>query len=263
MSHRMGRTLAGSGAVAVFGLMLWVPMGQQGFLVENWMKLGTFMAPVLLLIAVKSLSKDQSFLDDRRAMPLFLLALYLVHQFEEHWIDLHGRHYAFQASANAMIDAVLGRPASLELLTPDGIFFINTSLVWMTGMIAILRSPESLFPTLALAGITVVNAMTHLAGALLGWRYNPGLLTAFALFIPIAGSYLWRLSARYPGASKQVRAALLWAILAHIIMIAGVVGRIYAYDDRIYFVTLIIWSILPAFLFRDSPAGMNTGAEAS
>jgi len=31
--------------------MLWVPIGRHDFLLKHWMKVGTFIAPLLLLVA--------------------------------------------------------------------------------------------------------------------------------------------------------------------------------------------------------------------
>ena len=33
-------------------VLLWVPMGQHAFLFAHWMKLGTFMAPFLVFVAM-------------------------------------------------------------------------------------------------------------------------------------------------------------------------------------------------------------------
>lgn len=45
-------------------------------------------------------------------------------------------------------------------------------------MIAIWRAPSHLFPALAMAGIVLVNAVSHIGAAVFRLEYNPGLWTA-------------------------------------------------------------------------------------
>ena len=65
---------------------------------------------------------------------------------------------------------------------------INTSLVWLVGVLAIWRSPKHLFPLIAMASIIVVNGIVHLLAGVVKFQYNPGLLTSIIIFIPL---YTW------------------------------------------------------------------------
>mgnify|MGYP001800576106 CR=1 FL=1 len=78
--------------IAAFAL-LWVPLGQHDFLVQHWMKVGTFMAPFLVLVAFSFSTSEK--LIDARSISLALLVAYILHQFEEHWVDIYGRTFAF------------------------------------------------------------------------------------------------------------------------------------------------------------------------
>ena len=68
--------------------MLWAPLGQYDFLIENWMKLGTYAIPLILFMFF-SFTKEHtdSILSNTELMSVLLLVAYLIHQFEEHWID--------------------------------------------------------------------------------------------------------------------------------------------------------------------------------
>jgi hypothetical protein len=210
--------------VLALALMLWLPVGQTPFLIENWMKIGTFFIPFILLITLSFGSTTTNLLDDARLASALMLATYLAHQFEEHWVDLLGEHYAFYYSANALLNNLLNTSHFAEILTPETIFFINTSLVWLVGAIAIWRSPSALFPSLALAGIMLVNALTHVAGAVVKSSYNPGLLSAVILFIPLSVAYYWRTLRRLPKARGVIFISVGWAVFAHVLMIGGFVG---------------------------------------
>ena len=152
------------------------------------MKLGIYIAPFLLFIFFSVRTKQtDSILSDTKLMSLLMLLAYIIHQYEEHWIDLFGNQYAFYGYINELL---LGLPnaqnTSVMPLSPASIFVINTSLVWLVGVIAIWRSPQHLFPALAMAGITLVNAASHIMAGIAKQSYNPGLVTAIVIFVPLA-----------------------------------------------------------------------------
>lgn len=227
---------------------LWFPLGQHEFLYEHWMKLGTFMMPFLVFAAL-SFGSPQSLseLKSARFVALWLLCAYLIHQFEEHWVDIFGNLYAFQASVNGMIATLTNTAAEpTRPLTSEGIFVINTSLVWLVGAVAIWTAPRRLFPTLCMAGIVLVNGLVHIAGSLALVGYNPGLLTSVVIFLPFSiAAYLWI------GASKgAVMASLLWAFLGHVVMGLGLMASSVwgVMSPLVYHAALVAWSLLPLAL---------------
>lgn len=232
--------------------MLWVPVGQHDFLVDNWMKVGVFMAPFLLFVAfaLKPPNAERGGFDLRVAC-LLLLVAYIVHQFEEHWIDLFGNVYAFQGSVNELVLGLLGAPeGSIGPLTKEGIFIINTSLVWLVACLGIWSAPRHTFPALATMGIVLVNAIAHILNGFVG--YNPGLLTSVIVFLPLSG-FLYFKSLRSGAATlSEVIASLVWAVLAHLLMVVGLIAAnwLNLFSERLYFIILISWSIVPIFLFR-------------
>ena len=104
--------------------MLWVPLGQHVFLIEHWMKLGTFMAPFMLFVAF-AFAKNDDPRTDPRFLSLILLVAYIIHQFEEHWVDFFGQTYAFYAYLNAFLSGLTGSDSTTEFMSPTSIFVIN------------------------------------------------------------------------------------------------------------------------------------------
>ncbi|MEO0688227.1 MAG: HXXEE domain-containing protein, partial [Cyanobacteria bacterium J06649_11] len=187
-----------------------------------------------------------------------------IHQFEEHWIDLFGNHYAFYGYLNTVLLGVLGsQDSSVMPVSPAAIFVINTSLVWLVGIIAIWRSPHHLFPVLAMNGIVLVNAISHILSGIVKLSYNPGLLTAISIFIPLAIAFYRKVLFTNPGAKLQVIASIVWAILAHAILISGLLlaNLFELIPEKVYFVVLVVWSVIPAFLFNNYTPNSSTLAE--
>ena len=250
----MANTKIAFAAILLLFFMLWAPLGQSDFLVENWMKVGTYAVPFILLTFFASRTKQtDSVLSDIKLMAVLLLVAYIIHQFEEHWIDLLGRQYAFYGDVNQLLSDVVGAPdAEVGLLTPESIFVINTSLVWLIGAIAIWQSPDHIFPSLAMAGITLVNGISHVALGIAKQSYNPGLLTAVVIFLPLAIAFYRNVLITNSAAKEQVIASIAWAILAHIIMVTGLLMANWfeLIPESAYFAALILWSVLPTFLFN-------------
>ncbi|MEM7765749.1 MAG: HXXEE domain-containing protein [Pseudomonadota bacterium] len=250
-------------AVALF-LMLWLPLGQHEFLIQNWMKVGTFAAPLLLLTYSATATK-RSNPSDPQFMSVLLLIAYIAHQFEEHWIDLLGNEYAFYDYVNALIRSVLSREyGEVAPLTPRGIFIINTSLVWLVGVLAIARSRYHLFPLVALAAISLVNGFTHILASIFTFKYNPGVLTSLLLFLPLTAVCYLAWAQRERALRGQIAVSLIWAILAHFLMVGGMLAaNVYRLvSEELYFAALIVWSALPSILFRGSSNNASVGKSA-
>ncbi|MEM1348128.1 MAG: HXXEE domain-containing protein [Myxococcota bacterium] len=237
--------------------MLWVPVGQHDFLYAHWMKVGTFAAPFLLFTAAAFRGSAEVALGrDVKVWSLWMLIAYIIHQFEEHWVDLFGNVYAFHATVNGLIMGIF--EVSEPPLTEAGIFVINTSLVWLVGALAIWRSPKHVFPALAMASVIVINAASHILVGLGKASYNPGLLTSVLVFLPLGGFVYARVLKERVASTRELVASLIWGILAHVIMVGGLVaGGVFGlFPESVYFVALIAWSLVPVFLFR-SPDGFS------
>ncbi|MEL6416855.1 MAG: HXXEE domain-containing protein [Pseudomonadota bacterium] len=232
-------------ALLIVFAFLWIPIGQTPFLVEHWMKLGTFLLPMLFFIALTFHGPiSATSFRAPKFLALLLFAAYLIHQFEEHWIDLFGNEYAFQGSINSLVQRVLSfSPSQTGPLTAEAIFVINTSLVWLVAAVAIWQAPQRIFPTFALAAIVIINALVHIVVGVSTLSYNPGLLSSILVFIPLATFTYWRIPAR----RTVLLVSLVWGILAHMIMGVGMMASTWweLISPLNYYAVLIAWSILP------------------
>ncbi|MEM7768058.1 MAG: HXXEE domain-containing protein [Pseudomonadota bacterium] len=233
--------------IAAFAL-LWVPLGQHEFLVQHWMKVGTFIAPFLIFLAA-SFSSSATFIS-ARSISLALLVAYILHQFEEHWVDVYGRTFAFKPLLNEYLSGLLGHSEVQQLMSDASVFVINTSLVWLVGALAVWRGGGHIFAALCMAAIVVVNAISHIGAGLISGSYNPGLLTSVLVFLPVGiGAYV--LLARSPAATASlISVSLIWGLIAHLIMIGGILAmsQMSSLPESIFFAALIVWSVLPAFI---------------
>ncbi|MEM8897130.1 MAG: HXXEE domain-containing protein [Bacteroidota bacterium] len=234
--------------------MLWLPFGQYEFLLDNWVKIGTYAIPFLLIGAFSLNSNEQNIFKGFRFVSLLMLIAYIIHQYEEHWIDFFGNYYAFYTFNNQFILGALGESDSTNWpLTKESIFVINTTLVWLVASISILRSPEHVFPYFCMAAIIVVNGVVHILAGVANFQYNPGLLTSILVFLPL---YVWIVRKNDPAVSNKrlfIIAGLIWAFLAHVIMVGGLLAAnwFHLIPEHMYFIMLVAWSVLPAFLFRN------------
>ncbi|MEM9172990.1 MAG: HXXEE domain-containing protein [Pseudomonadota bacterium] len=233
-----------------FFTALWIPLGQHTFLIPHWMKVGTFLAPILLFQLALT-PDDKGGHSSVRTLATWMLVLYIIHQFEEHWVDAFGNLYAFHGSVNDLVAQALGQPAgSVEALTPMSIFVINTSLVWLVGLLAIWSSQRSVFPALSINAIILVNAMTHTLAAVVKAAYNPGLITALVLFLPFALLAYRQLVKEGVTTRAEIWLSVIWAVLAHVIMVAGMLAaNVFGFIPELaYHGALVFWSIVPTLI---------------
>jgi len=243
------------GTILLLFFMLWFPLGQHEFLIDHWMKIGVYAAPFLLIGSFSFWKENELPMatPNFRIIALMMLLAYIMHQFEEHWIDLCGNYYAFYAHNNNFIRSVLGETdTSINPLSKTSVFVINTSLVWLLGFLSIWRSPKQLFPFFAMAGIILVNGLVHVLSTLVNWEYNPGLFTSVVVFIPL---YFWTLrqTRNFVGNYKaHIFYGLIWAFLAHVIMVGGLLlaNWYHVIPEYLYWIALVIWTIVPLAILR-------------
>lgn len=149
-------------------------------LVSFWVY-GGFLAAFLLLGLMPVCCRSWS-------LPLILvfiqLPVYMLHQLEEHDDD------RFRSWVNNRLGG--GR----ELLSKTAVFVINVPGVWGVNLVSILlASTVDLGFGLIGAYLTFVNGIVHVAQGIRLMGYNPGLITAVLLFLPIGGAALWAIHA--------------------------------------------------------------------
>jgi hypothetical protein len=119
--------------------------------------------------------------------PSWLVALvgplYMIHQFEEHGIDLRGDRYHFMTE----LCTTLGH-RSLETCPADPAFIIavNCGAVWIAGLAAFATRHRNPMIGACAWGIPIVNAVAHLGPAIGRQEYNSGVATSLLLFVPFA-----------------------------------------------------------------------------
>ena len=160
-------------------------------LFTNWVY-GGALAGVLLMVPFPLLTSGWP---ETLRLTFLFLPLYMLHQYEEHDADRFRRFF----------NATLGQ--GREVLTPAAVFMINVPGVW--GVIALAAYLSAwAAPGLGLIAVylALVNALVHVGHAALFRRYNPGLGTALAVFLPVGVWALWRFDAA--GASGWI-----WQVL--------------------------------------------------
>lgn len=138
----------------------------------NWVYGGFLAGLLLLLLAPLFVHGWPPVL----AAAFFCLPAYMLHQYEEHDND------RFRIFMNRILAG--GRDA----LTLRAVFIINVPGVW--GVIALsLWLAARVNPGLALIAIylPLLNAVIHIAHAGIARSYNPGLVSAIVLFLPVCG----------------------------------------------------------------------------
>ncbi len=137
------------------------------------------------------------------------LPVYLLHQFEEHNADRFREH----------VNRTIGH--GREALTPGATFWINAVGVWGVDLVALYLAWIIALTAGFMAGyLAVVNGIVHLVGAVVRKEYNPGLVTALVLLLPVGGTCLVvvgrdaTFSSHFIGLSVAV--GLHLAIIAHV-----------------------------------------------
>ncbi len=176
-------------------------------LIGNWVY-GGALAGLLLLGLTPTLTQGWPM---PQVLVFLTLPVYMVHQYEEHDDDRFRRFMNLTMAA--------GRDA----MTPLAVFVINIFGVWLplALCIALMRSHGAGLGAFA-GWLILVNALLHILTALRSRSYNPGLLSAVLLFVPLGTAVLaslWRETSALALATGLVLAvALHAAIMIHMKM---------------------------------------------
>lgn len=150
--------------------------------------------------------------------------VYLLHNFEEYGFDAQGRQFSFPQSICQMFgfDSLATCPISLWF-----VLAVNLPIIWITLPVAAVLSRRHPAVGLTGAGFVFTNAVTHIGSAFIA-GYNPGLITAALLFLPLT---IWTYSAFF-GRGKLLRAAVfgiivLASLLLNAVMMALIQGQMH------------------------------------
>ena len=169
-------------------------------LVSHWVY-GGVLAGVLLLLLAPLLVANQP----TAFVAAFLhLPAYMVHQYEEHDRD---RFRLF-------FNQTLGH--GHDVLSPLAVFVTNVPGVW--GVIALALYGAAFAGAgwaLVAVYLVLVNAFVHIVHAIVFRRYNPGLATAIAIFLPLGGATIWLLHRTGADSPGHHAFGLAAAVLIH------------------------------------------------
>jgi hypothetical protein len=141
------------------------------------------------------------------------LPIYMLHQYEEHDDDRFRR----------FVNTTIG--GGKEVLSHFDVFVINIAGVWGVDTLAFWLARMHLGLGLIAVYLSMVNSVGHCLQAAALRRYNPGLITAILLFIPLDVATLLVLKGTGEVTSTDHFIGLAAALLIHIGIIFLVVDR--------------------------------------
>lgn len=141
---------------------------------------GGSLAGVLLLILMPALVRGWPL---PLTLVLLMLPVYMLHQYEEHDDD------RFRLFCNHWIGH------DTDILPHTAIFIINIPGVWGVMALSLYLAQNVAIGYGAIAVyLAIVNAFAHIGPAIALRRYNPGLISAIVLFLPVGGFAAWRIA---------------------------------------------------------------------
>lgn len=209
-----------------------------------WIGIGAAGILLILLVATNGLATDRSVprWHDMTWLTWLGVAAYLLHQFEEHGIDLFGEPYAFRGE----LCASLGFPDAGSCAIPlSFITAVNVGSVWGAGLIAALLAPWRPLIGLSFFAIPLVNLFAHVGPAIITLHYNPGLLTAVLFFAPLS---LWALllaARRYGAGIRSVFAVPLAGIVVHAVLMGSLIAYLHFWFADATLAAIQILNALP------------------
>ncbi len=179
-------------------------------LIDNWVY-GGFLAGLLLLALTPVLARDWSL---AVSLVFLVLPIYMLHQYEEHDADRFHR----------AINQLLGK--GRDVLPSPAIFVINIPVVWGVNTASFVAATNDIGWGLIGLYTLIANAGVHIAQAVATRRYNPGLVTAVVLFLPLGVFGAMQVIGAAPVTPTQHLVAAGVAIGAHLAIQAYVFSNI-------------------------------------
>lgn len=203
-------------------LILLVPLAHftatgVALLETGWVLVGLGGAAFAVFMIFSGVSVSAGGVRDPLATAAWLLLIaYLLHQFEEHGIDLYGRSYYFIEYGNAQLAARYGDGG--PRLTDLAIYRINTLAVWVPFLLAIWAGRRLPWVGLAAAGLMFTNGVFHILIAVANGEYNPGLATSLVLFMPISIAYFRNARREASVSLLAVAGGIAFGVVGHILL---------------------------------------------
>ncbi|MEM6532964.1 MAG: HXXEE domain-containing protein [Myxococcota bacterium] len=188
----------------------------------GWPYAGLVFAVLLLAVLEFDRRRHAETFSDPAIVLGYLWPIYLVHQFEEHGIDLFGRHFHFVHDLCGM----LGRAVTECPADAGFIFAVNPGTCWIAFGIAL--AARRLRPEFAIAawGIPAVNFFSHIGSALSSGAYNSGTLTCLVLFLP---GVVWLLVVLFRAdwsKGRSIALVFVSGVVLHVVLIGSLVAAL-------------------------------------
>jgi len=212
-------------------------------LVWPWIGIGA-AGLLLILLCTNALRSDRA--ATRWADMVWLTwagtFVYLVHQFEEHGIDLMDQAYAFRGflCANVGFPDPHACPVPFSFITT-----VNVAAVWLAGPLSALLAARWPVIGLSFFAIPAINLFAHAGPAVMSGHYNPGLLTALVLFLPLCLIVFAAAVTRYNLGVRSIIATLFAGVALHLVLMTSLVAFI---DGRLGLQGLLLLQVVNPLL---------------
>jgi len=185
----------------------------KNWLYKNWAKFCIILSIIITLLI---------FIFVKTNNILFFLIwiqipIYLLHQFEEHYWPGGFKKFVNKEIFNVEVGEYP--------LNDTNIFWINVPIIWVLMPIFASLSYINLFFGLWIPYFAVFNSLTHLIGAVVKRKYNPGLFVSLVLGIPVAIYTLWLFYSLVNVPLIITLLSILAVLLLHIAIIVPAVRR--------------------------------------
>lgn len=177
---------------------------------QNWVYGGS-LAGVLLLLLLPAIDGGWPLV---LVLVYLQMPIYMLHQLEEHDDD------RFHRAINDMLGH--GR----DVLPSSAIFIINIG-VWVVNLISfVLAAHVGIGWGLIGVYAMLVNAFVHIVDAVVKRAWNPGLVTAIILFLPVGLGGLWAIAATGEATVLQHVVGIVIAVAIHAGIVVYVLGNV-------------------------------------
>jgi hypothetical protein len=208
-----------------------------------WIGLGA-AGLLLFLLTTNALRSDRAVSRWRDMVWLTWAAVfaYLLHQFEEHGIDAQGSAYAFRGFLCGQIGFADPNtcPIPVSFITA-----VNIAAVWIAGPLSAVLAGRWPVIGLSFFAIPAANLFAHFIPAALSQSYNPGLVTALALFLPLSLIAFAAAMTRYHLGLRAVLASLFAGAVLHAVLMGSLMSFV---DGRLGLDTLLLLQVINPLL---------------
>jgi hypothetical protein len=180
-------------------------MSARSVIAARWQQALPVLSVIGVALWIALFRHDPS---SERALFAALLVLYMLHQIEEHLWPGGFRQFT---NAHVFHSGNDDWPVGIA-----GVALVNIGFVWLPVGLAVVFPQPLRWLGLAWVGLTLINAITHIAITIRLRIYNPGLVTSIVLFLPFTIVMLTLEYARGALSGGEIAAIVLGGFVLHI-----------------------------------------------